>query len=173
MRFRLFYILAVIICASCNSRMSNDDARRLVERYNNVVIEAYRQGDVTLIDSVVGPNEGRKLTGLIGVRTDAGVRLVSKLLSLDITSVDLQDESLTIQTREKWTYHHVNAASGKQVDEPSEDAYEMRYLFIKLDGKWMVDKIEFVTPPQVGRKSPAWSGSPMSDAAEPPATDAK
>jgi len=159
MIFRLLLSAVVMSMVSC-SRVDRKDARRLVERYNQVVTEAYRKGDVKLIDSVVGPNEGRNLTGLIGVRLDAGLRLDSKLLSLDVKNVTLVNTNdLRVQTSEKWTYRDVKADSGEQVGEASEDAYEMLYLFKKIDGQWMVDKIEFIGTPKVGRKATTWGAT--------------
>ena len=55
--------------------------------YNDVVSEAYRRGDARLVDSVAGPNEGKKLTGLIGVRLDLGLTLDSQLLAIEVVDV--------------------------------------------------------------------------------------
>ena len=57
-----------LLLTSCRRPIDMDQARSLVLRYNEIVSEAYRRADIKLIDSVVGPNESKKLTGLIGVR---------------------------------------------------------------------------------------------------------
>ena len=132
------------------------EARQLVERYNQVVSEAYRRGDVRLIDPVVGPNEGRKLTGLIGVRLDLGMTLDSQLLTLEILKVEKLKTEMQVRTRERWSYRDLKIGSGVQVGEASLDNYEMLYIF-KQEGKaWLVDEIRFASPPQVGRKQPTW-----------------
>ena len=141
--------------AGCQ-RTSVEQARRLVERYNKVVAEAYRRGDVKLIDPVVGPNEGRKLTGLIGVRLDAGLTLDSELLALEIVGVEQADDTLRVQTKERWKYRDRKIGSGAQVGEESLDAYEMLYVFKRIDKAWLVDEIKFATPPQVGRTNTPW-----------------
>ncbi len=107
----------------------------------------------------MGPNEGNKLRGLIGVRLDTGVTLDSTLLELEMVSVK-QDERgrwLEVDTREQWHYLDRSIGTGEQVGEDSRDEYEMRYIFRKNDGRWLVDKIKFRTPPKVGRKKLLWA----------------
>ena len=137
-------------------RVSPAQARQLVERYNQVVSEAYRRGDVRLIDPVVGPNEGKKLTGLIGVRLDLGITLDAKLLSLEITGVEPGKNALRVRTKERWSYRDLKIGTGAQVGEASQDSYEMVYFFTNQNKIWLVDEIKFATPPQVGRKETPW-----------------
>ena len=40
-----------------------------MRRYNEKLIEAYRLGDERIVDGLVGDEEGKKLLGLIGVKT--------------------------------------------------------------------------------------------------------
>jgi hypothetical protein len=138
-------------------RVSPSEAKKLVERYNRVVSEAYRRGDVRLVDPVVGPNEGRKLTGLIGVRLDMGITLDSKLLSLEITGIEKSRAELRVRTKERWSYRDLKIGSGEQLGEASVDSYEMLYLFKLKDRAWLVDEIQFAAPPQVGRKTTPWA----------------
>jgi hypothetical protein len=137
-------------------RVSQTQARQLVERYNQVVSEAYRRGDVELIDPVVGPNEGKKLTGLIGVRLDLGITLDSKMLSLEVAGVEQAKNALRVSTRERWSYRDLKIGTGEQVGEASQDSYEMTYYFTNVNKAWLVDEIRFAAPPQVGRKSTPW-----------------
>ncbi|MEI8288514.1 MAG: cytochrome c biogenesis protein ResB [Verrucomicrobiota bacterium] len=143
------------LTAGCD-RVSPTQARQLVERYNQVVAEAYRRGDVRVIDSVVGPNEGKKLTGLIGVRLDMGLTLDSKLQSLEITSVEHAQNSLRVCTKERWSYRDLKIGTGAQVGQASQDAYEMTYFFTNVNKAWLVDEIKFAAPPQVGRTNMPW-----------------
>lgn len=139
--------------------VSPSEARRLVERYNTVVAEAYRRGDVKLVDGVVGFEEGRKLTGLIGVRLDMGITLDSRMLSLDVMKVSHVGGELQVQTRERWRYCDRRIGTGQVVGEESEDDYTMMYHFMRCDGNWMVKCIEFSAPPKIGRRQALWSVS--------------
>lgn len=140
-----------LVLTGCE-RPAIQEARQLVERYNRVVSEAYRTGDVNRIDPVVGPNEGRKLTGLIGVRLDAGLRLESEMLSLRIVGAEKTGDTMRVRTKEQWKYRDVKVSSGEQVGEESLDSYEMLYVFERTGQAWLVDEIRFTSEPQVGRK---------------------
>ena len=109
-----------------------------------------------MIDSVVGPNEGKKLTGLIGVRLDMGLTLDSKLQSLEITSVEHAQNSLRVCIKERWSYRDLKIGTGAQVGQASQDAYEMTYFFTNVNKAWLVDEIKFAAPPQVGRTNMPW-----------------
>ncbi len=155
MRQHLLPWLAVALLTGCQ-QVSLEEATRLVERYNEAVSEAYRRGDVKLVDDVVGPNEGKKLTGLIGVRFDMGLTLDSHLLALEVTGVEQSEQELRVRTRERWRYRDLKIGSGEPVGEESLDSYEMAYIFKKIDGAWQVDEIRFTAPPKVGRKTAPW-----------------
>jgi hypothetical protein len=149
-------ILCAVALTACQ-RSPRDEARQLVERYNQVVCEAYRRGDVKLIDPVVGPNEGKKLTGLIGVRTDLGLTLDSELLALEVTGVEKAKDEMRVQTKERWRYRDRKIGTGEQVGEESLDSYAMLYIFKKIENAWLVDEIQFTSAPQVGRKAMTWT----------------
>lgn len=148
-------LLLALVLASCGPSI-RQEGRELVLRYNDAVSEAYRRGDVKLIDGVVGPNEGKKLAGLIGVRLDLGFTLDSRLLSLEVTGTERSKNELRVRTKEQWRSRDLKIGSGEQVGEESLDAYEMMYVFKKAGKAWLVDEIQFVTPPRIGRKQPLW-----------------
>ncbi len=150
----------VIVALTACQRVSVEEARDLVERYNRVVSEAYRRGDVRLIDPVVGPNEGKKLTGLIGVRLDMGITLDARPLSLDVTDVAQAKDELRVRTKERWRYRDLRIGSGEQVGEESVDSYDMLYVFKRIDQTWVVDEIRFTAPPRVGRRTTPWGADP-------------
>jgi hypothetical protein len=155
-------VLVLVACMVLNTacgRVSKSGARQLVEKYNEVVSEAYRRGDVRLIDPVVGPDEGKKITGLIGVRSDMGLTMDSHLLSLDVTGCEQSGTSLRVHTREKWKYRNLQIGTGRQAGNESEDNYEMTYYFIRESDRWLVNKIEFATPPLIGSTNGPWTAN--------------
>ena len=154
----LLVAIVALGLASCGGD-TREDARELVERYNQVVGDAYRRCDIKLIDSVVGPDTtaGKRLTGLIGVRLDMGVALDAEMTSLDITSVQETEDALEIRTRERWRYRDLEIGTGKQVGEASVDSYEMVYELAQWDGQWLVAETRFAAPPEIGRKTTPWS----------------
>jgi hypothetical protein len=154
-------------------RSSLDQARQLVARYNEVVSEAYRRGDVKLIDPVAGPNEGKKITGLIGVRLDLGLTLDAQLLSLEVTGVEQAKHQMRVQTKEHWRYRDRKIGTGEPVGEDALDSYKMLYIFKKMNGAWLVDEIRFTSAPQIGRKQPTWNADRPAPHAVAPAAKMK
>ena len=154
----VFPVFCALAFTGCHPS-SVQQARQLVEHYNQVVSEAYRRGDVKLIDPVVGPREGKKLTGLIGVRLDLGLTLDAQLLTLDVTGIERSKDELRVATKERWRYRDREIGTGKQVGEESSDSYEMLYLFKKTGQAWLVDEIRFTSLPQVGRRQTPWLAS--------------
>lgn len=150
-------VLCCLGVLSCN-RVTSADARWLVENYTRAASEAYRRCDIRLIDSVVGPNtkEGKKLTGLIGVRLDMGITLDAQLLSLEVTGVEQTKDELRVRTQERWRYRDLRIGTGEQVGEESLDSYELLYTFRRFGKQWMVQETQFTAPPQVSRKIIPW-----------------
>jgi len=157
MKTRLLLPFTLLLSLACG-RVSEREARTLVERYNQVVSEAYRRCDLQLIDAVVAPDcvAGKNLTGLIGVRMDMGLILDAHLDELQILGVQRKKEVLEVRTRERWSYMDRRLGTGEQVGEASVDHYELLYLFKQLKGGWMVTETKFSSPPQVGRKATPW-----------------
>ncbi|MEI8351222.1 MAG: hypothetical protein WCG36_02810 [bacterium] len=154
----VFLLLLACVAGLTGCRgVSHVQARRLVEHYNAVVSEAYRRGDVKRVDGVVGVEEGRKLTGLIGVRFDMGVTLDSTLLSLEVLEVTPAGDRLQVRTRERWRYCDRRIGTGEPVGGESEDNYVMRYHFMRSGRTWLVERIEFAEPPAIGRPQALWA----------------
>ncbi len=147
---RNWHLTALAALAACGG-MSDADAIRLVRSYNAHVIDAFRAGDVRLIDPVVGLEEGKKLTGLIGVKLDAGVTLEAEMLELLVLGVERAKGEVIVRTEERWYYRERRIGSGEQVGQDSRDHYFMRYHLRRLEGRWVVDRIAFDRPPEVGR----------------------
>ncbi|MEI6789125.1 MAG: hypothetical protein WCL49_11670, partial [bacterium] len=159
----LLFLFCIAGGATGCGPVSPVEARRLVERYNAAVSEAYRRGDVRLVDNIVGETEGRKLVGLIGVRTDMGITLDPTLLSLDIVEVKNKGKILHVMTREHWRYRDRRIGSGEVVGKESEDRYLMLYEFLRTNDLWMVERIDFAAPPEIGRKEGLWFTSRADD----------
>lgn len=127
------------------------DAVKLVEAYNARVAEAYRAGDAALVEPVAGPEEAKKIAGLVGVKLDMGITLDARLAAFRVLSVEHDAAGVRVRTEERWEYRDRRIGSGEQVGEPSTDHYVMRYHLRKEAGRWVVARIEWDQPPVVGR----------------------
>ncbi len=147
---RIRPLVALAALATCG-RMSDGEAVKLVQSYNAHVIDAYRADDVRLIDPVVGPGEGKKLTGLIGVKLDMGIAMDARVLEFRVLGVERRKDEVVVRTEERWYYRDLKIGTGEQVGQDSTDHYFMRYNLRKPEGRWVVDAIAFEKPPEVGR----------------------
>lgn len=148
---RLLPAVGLVVLAAC-SRLSERDAEQLVRDYNTKVIEAYRTSDPQLVAGLVGPAEHKKLAALIGARQDADLVLDSELLALEVRAIERTDDgAVHVLTSERWHYRDRRIGDGAQVGEDSTDAYQMRYVLGRWGKAWVVDRIEWASPPVVGR----------------------
>jgi hypothetical protein len=134
-------------------RLSDAEAEALVRRYDERLVEAYRLGDVRLVEPVVGPGQARRLAGLIGVKLDEGLTLDARLDAFALRGVEREKDEVVVRTEERWTYRDRAVGSGAQVGEASRDRYDMRYHLRRLEGRWVVDRIAFDAEPVVGRRT--------------------
>lgn len=168
-RIALYLLLCGTLLTACK-QSALEDARTLVDRYNQVVSEAYRLGDVTQIGSVVGPREGKKLSALIGVRRDFGLALDSHLLSLEVTGVERSKDAMRVRTNERWRYRDIRTGTGEQVGAESLDTCEILYTFTNINRAWLVDEIHVTKSPRVGpSQTPGTTDSKAASALPSPA----
>ena len=129
-------------------------AGALVRRYNEKLIEAYRTGDERIVEGLVGDAEAKKILGLIGVKTDMGITLDATLTEFRVTGVERAGpEAVDVLTEERWHYRDRRIGSGETVGEESDDRYVMRYALRKAGKSWVVFRVAFERPPEVGRTS--------------------
>jgi hypothetical protein len=149
---RWVVLAAAVVSLSCK-RGSEEEARQAVRRYVDLLAKAYRTSDSSIVDPLVGDEQGLKLVGLIGVKRDAGVVLDAKLLDLQFTRVAREGSQWVVETKERWYYVDRKIGTGQQVGEDSADSYALRYTFTNKDGRLILDKLAFIGEPVVGRKS--------------------
>jgi hypothetical protein len=167
----LFFLSMVLGLFACGGGR-RAEARRAVESYDRALVEAYRRADVAPVDSLVGPSEGRKIAGLIGVRRDQGLALDAELLSLELTGVETTPDALRVRTRERWRYRDRALATGEALGEESEDSYELLYVLRREKAAWLVEEVRFTAPPVVSRKTRAWGLSATAAHGAPVSPDA-
>lgn len=159
MKARMMGVFGMLVVLVSCARVDRSEAQKLVARYDQAVIQAYRLNDVRRVDPVVLPDsvEGRRLTGLIGVRMDMGISLDASLLSLQIMDVQQKGGQLLVRAHERWSYRDRKMGTGAPVGQPSDDDYELEYRFQRQGRAWLVSETRFTAPPRVGRQATPWS----------------
>jgi hypothetical protein len=143
---------AALLVIGCG-RLSDGDAEKLVRTYITRLTEAYRASDAEITAPVVSEREGTKLTGLIGVKRDGDLNLDAQLLEIRFDGFGHEGKEILVETHERWHYRDLKIGTGQQVGDESTDAYHLRYHLAREKDRWVVDQIEFLEPPQVGRSA--------------------
>lgn len=160
-RAALFLAFALALAAAACRDLSDDRAEALVKLYDEKLIEAYRLGDERIVDALVGDEEGKKLTGLIGVKTDMGINLDSALTQFRVTGIARpRNGDVEVITEERWHYRDRRIGSGETVGQESDDHYFMRYTLTRRNDSWVVARVAFERPPTVGRTTALVQASP-------------
>lgn len=147
-KLRALAALAAVL-AACGP--SSEDAVQAVKLYDQRLVEAYRTADARLLADVAGPAEHKKVTALIGVKSDQGVTLDSRLLSMEVKGVRRDGDGFLVDTHERWQYLDRRIGSGEQVAQDSSDEYDLRYRVGRIGKRLVVNAVEFTKPPVVGR----------------------
>lgn len=161
-RAGLFLVVAGLVGLAAGCRELPDRrAEALVRKYNEKLIEAFRLGDERIIERLVGDQEAKKILGLIGVKTDLGITLDAALTEFRVTAVERPGPgAVDVLTEERWLYRDRRIGSGATVGQESHDHYFMRYALKKEGRTWVVFKISFERPPEVGRTLAPTGASP-------------
>jgi hypothetical protein len=151
MKRTVIVIGAVLALAACRDRKGEEEARQAVQTYLAKLVEAYRTSNPYLMEPLVGEQQSLKLLGLIGVKRDAGVALDARILELQFTRFERSGDGWTVETKERWYYADRKLGTQVQVGPDSTDSYEMRYVFLRKDGRLVLEDLQFASPPVVGR----------------------
>jgi len=151
---------AALACACASP--SDREAMEAVRSYDDALMAAYRSGDASLVEPFAGPDEAKKLLGLVGAKLDMGITLDAELVQLEVLGVERRDGGASVRTREVWRYADRKVGTGAPVGEASEDHYEMSYRLGRSGKKWVVEEVSFASPPKVGRKQVLVSAHPRS-----------
>jgi hypothetical protein len=170
---RISLVAACALAAAACHRVSDADAEKVVRAYLARIVEAYRASDAEIAAPVASQREATKLTGLIGVKRDADLTLDAELLEIAFDRFARDGQEVVVETRERWRYRDRQIGTGKRVGEESYDAYRMRYHLAREKGRWVVDRLDFAEPPQVGRKSAPMAVDPRILHGLPPAEEQK
>ena len=142
----------MVVSVSCR-HPSDAEAVRLVQKYNEKLIEAYRTSDEQIMEGFVGDEEAKKLTGLIGVKYDMGLTMDSRLLEFKVLGMERAKDWVDVHTEERWHYCDRKIGTGAVVGMDSTDHYFIHYTLQKERNRWVVWSVRFDKDPEVGRAS--------------------
>ncbi|SRR6266567_5318413 len=121
-------------------------ARVVVQRYNQLLPEAFRASRGDLLAEVAGPAEVSRVSSVIAGLSSQGKYMEAR--QLEFTPVEVRVEgppdggtpSATVRSRERWSYQHlfIGVPEGQRVDK-LETGYRMTYTLAREAERWVVE----------------------------------
>lgn len=133
--------LPLVPASGCRTEQAQ--AVRAVRTYDELLIQAYRTGEVSALRAVATENEVQRVFVLIDLKRSNGLVLESVLERLQVTSAHESGEgAVVVETRERWRYYDRPLEPGRQRGQVFVANMSMRYHLVLEEGRWKVDRGE-------------------------------
>lgn len=142
---KIIYSIALLfILFSCASKQSGEETslKIVIAKYNNAVIEAYKNQILMPLKEVAVEDEVRRIDITVSTYLRGNQLMEADLHKIDFKDVRIEGDKATVRTSEDWSYKWVNYRTKKEVEPLRDIHYEMTYYLNKIDGKWLVEKVE-------------------------------
>lgn len=127
----------------------NNDARdmeHVIRRYNQLVIQGYRNQDMNPMQEVTTEEQARKLYHHMAALGEGQLRMESELKGIIFKKTDLRGSSeATVETEETWDFSHRKMATNEKFAEEKGFIYRMGYVLNKKDGRWMITQVNTIS----------------------------
>jgi hypothetical protein len=149
-RFLFFLLALAVFLGACNAKVASeaheaDPVKGTVMRYNQLVSEGYRKGDMNLMQEVTNHEQAEKLYFHMAAMGEGKLRLDSTLKDIKFVSIEFpHPDQATVQTRETWDFTQVDIRTEKKFAQEKDFIYQMGYLLKKNNGRWMVDSVSTI-----------------------------
>ena len=148
MRYLLTYsvIVLLVVVSGCSSKSMDEktELKTVIAKYNNAIIEAYKNQNFEHFMQVATDTEINKIGIIINSFRQADQIMEAKLHKIDFQEIKTQGNKADVNTSEDWSYRWIDYKTGQEVEPLKNIHYEMLYHLIKKDGKWLVEKVEEV-----------------------------
>lgn len=145
MKHLLYSIALAIILSGCTSNPADDREALLkivIVKYNNAVIEAYKNQNFEYLKQVATEKEIDKIGIMISSFRQTDQIMKAEFHKIDFREIKIQGDKTDVRTSEDWSYRWIDYKTGQEVEPLKNIHYEILYHLIKKDGKWLVEKVE-------------------------------
>ncbi|GFO53606.1 lipoprotein [Geomonas sp. Red276] len=127
-----------------------------IVRYNQLLSEGYKKGDVTRLQEVADPDQAQKVYYHMAALGEGKTRMVSELKKITFVETDLSTPSKArVATREVWDFAFVDFQSGKMKNAVKDYLYQVRYQLENRDGNWIITAISATGEDR--KEVPSWN----------------
>lgn len=144
----LFILLFSVLAFGCGKEKvykADPEIESAVKGYCESLIPTYNTLDAKHLQGYATEKEMSRIGMIILQFTGEKKFMESEMKEFKVVKVQLKDaKNAAVETFEKWRYRHLRKGT-KEVIKPWIDAeYKLQYHMVKEDGKWLVEKTEFL-----------------------------
>lgn len=118
------------------------EAEIAVRAYNVALAESLRKLNPERLEGTVTPREKGRIAAYITSLWGRQVVVDGTLESLKVTYYRSAEPTITVHTKERWTYVERDMTSMKQVGDVMEEQNELEYTLVRTNGKLLVELAE-------------------------------
>mgnify|MGYP001595796594 FL=1 len=148
LRILIILVVIVISLSSCSQiEKAKDSAlvKDTVISYNKLLIEAAKTGDTEPLKDILIQREREKLNHWIASWHDSNVYMDGRLENIKFKNITISGNAANVITSEDWVYEYKNLETKQSVLPASGIYYEMEYILLKKDNKWIINEIKVKT----------------------------
>ncbi len=144
-------LLLSILLSSCGAndkKREEQELKRTVARYNNSVVEAYKNKFFKPLQGVASTKEVERVDLVVNYKFAKNQIMESEPYMMAFTSIEVTfdeefDETTAIvKTTEDWTYRWVDRETGVVIEPMREFHYEVIYDLLLTDEGWLVQMVD-------------------------------
>jgi hypothetical protein len=152
----------VVGCASIGSFREQRTVRQVIERYNRLLADGYRNFNMTPMRSVATSLQAEDEYIHMSSLAEGGVRLDSDLRVLEFVRVSVETTTARAETRETWDYRQYSRADGSLVLTQEGQFYHLAWDLIRQpDGRWLVSDVRAISATATAAPSRAGTITPV------------
>jgi hypothetical protein len=133
--------LLAVLLFSCSRRAEKAEVEKAVIEYNNALVQAYRDAEITYMDPLATPEQVHRLVDVIVDLKQEKKRMRIRQESFAVEYVNVEEATAELVTRETWTYWIENTDTQERLEEEKTESYRIVYGLVKQHDKWLVDSL--------------------------------
>lgn len=142
-----------------NSAPGEEGMKNAVLGYQQTMIDAHLSDlHIKFIKNYATEDETRRVFIFINIDREKGEAMAMRLNKLVFDNISTSEKEDIVDTTEHWDYHNLEIKTSKPVEPVKELRYKLRYVLVKKEGKWLVDRLREREKPLIGEYNPPrWS----------------
>ena len=137
-------LFAILMCSFGCRGKGNEEVENFIPNYLSILQAVHADANLNLLVPVATEKELKKVFPTVQTLQATGNRMPTEILEFRIKGSKVKGEQATVTTSERWRFWWVDRGSGAVTKPKSEEAYNLEYHLVKIDGNWKVDSIKNV-----------------------------